>query len=189
MAISLKPLTPISDDELLELSRRNPGYQFERTAKGDLIVTPTGGEAGRRNARLTQQVANWADRYGRGLAFDSSTGFDLPDGSTLAPDASWVRAERWEALSLDQRRRFAPLCPDAVFEIRSENQSLAELREKMRVYVANGAMVAVLIDPFGRAVEVYRRQHEPERHANAETLALDPEMPGFVLDVKLFFEP
>jgi Uma2 family endonuclease len=189
MAISLKTLTPLSDSELLELSKRNPGYQFERTAKGELIVTPTGGEAGRRNARLTQQLANWTDRHGRGVAFDSSTGFDLPDGSTFAPDASWMRRERWDALSRDERRRFAPLCPDAAFEIRSENQSLAELREKMRTYMANGAQVAVLIDPYQRAVEVYRPQHEPEKHTGSQAVTLDPEMPGFSLDIAPFFEP
>jgi Uma2 family endonuclease len=187
MAITLRPARPVTDDELLTLSERNPGYQFERTSGGELIVTPTGGESGRRSLRLAQQLGNWTDRDGTGVAFDSSTGFRLPDGAVHAPDTSWVRRDRWEALSRDQRRKFAPLCPDAVFEIRSESQSPAELRAKMRVYLANGARLAVLIDPDERIIEIYRPGHEPETQRDPATLALDPELPGFVVDLEPIF--
>jgi Uma2 family endonuclease len=187
MAITLRPVRPVTDEELLELSERNPGYQFERTAKGELIVTPTGGEAGRRSARLTQQLVNWADRHHSGIVFDSSTGFDLPNGSTFAPDASWVRRSRWDALPKEQRRKFAPLCPDAVFEIRSENQLPAELREKMHAYLGNGAQIAVLIDPYEHSVEVYRPGRDPEINTNPRTVTLDPELTEFILDLEPIF--
>jgi Uma2 family endonuclease len=188
MAITLKPVRPVTDEELLELSERNPGYQFERTAKGELIVTPTGTEGGHREIRLGAQLDRWADQDGRGLAFSSSTGFRLPNGAVHAPDASWVRRERWEAIPRAQRREIALLCPDAVFEIRSENQSTAELREKMDVYLANGAQIAVLIDPEERIVEVFRPGREPQIHHNRATVDLDPELPGFMLDLRPIFE-
>jgi Uma2 family endonuclease len=177
----------VTDDELLTLSERNPGYQFERTAQGELIVTPTGSESGRRNLRLAQQLGNWTDRDGTGVAFDSSTGFRLPDGAVHAPDASWVRRDRWEALPMEQRRQFAPLSPDAVFEIQSESQSLAELRAKMRVYLANGTSLAVLIAPDERIVEIYRLGREPEVQRDRTTVALDPELAGFVVDLAPIF--
>lgn len=188
MAITLKQPRPMTDQDLLELSRLNPGYQFERDAKGELIVTPTGSEAGRRSARLTQQLTNWADQHGGGFIFDASTGFGLPDGSILAPDASWIRRDRWEALSVEQREGFAPLCPDAVFEVRSKSNTLRELREKMRAYLANGAHLGVLIDPDSRTVEVYRSRQEPVVLADPATVALDPELPGFALELAPIFD-
>ncbi len=187
MAITLRHTRPVTDDELLELSRQNPGYQFERSAKGELIVTPTGIESGRRSLRLAQQLGNWTDRDGTGVAFDSSTGFRLPDGALFAPDASWVRRERLDALTPEQRKRFGPLCPDAAFEIRSESNTVAELQEKMRAYLSNGAQVAVLIDPYGHTVEVYRPGRDPEAFRNPHTVRLEPELPGFVLDLGPIF--
>jgi Uma2 family endonuclease len=187
MSITLKHSRPMTDDELLELSRLNPGYQFERDAKGELVVTPTGSESGRREFELTAQLHAWSKRDGRGIGFSPSTGFRLPDGGVYAPDAAWVHRERWDALSKDQRQKFAPLCPDAVFEIQSENQSTAELREKMHLYLTNGAQVAVLINPDGRTVEVYRSGRSPEIRKDPETVALDPELPGLMLDLEPIF--
>ena len=156
MGIRLDLLHRVTDEELWELSERNPGYQFERTADGRLLVTPTGGESGRRSGEVIYQLEHWNRRTRLGVVFDSSTGFRLPDGSLFSPDASWVRRERWEALSREEREGFVPLCPDAVFEVRSASQSLGELREKMTVYLANGARLGVLIDPYRKAVEIYR---------------------------------
>ena len=187
MAITLKHTRPVTDDELLEFSRQNPGLQFERTAHGELVVTPTGSESSRASGEVFGQLREWNRRQGSGVVFDSSGGFRLPNNAVYAPDASWVRQDRWERLSQEQRRTFAPLCPDAVFEIRSEGNTLAELREKLRIYLANGAQIAVLVDPSGRSVEVYRPTRSPEIHANPSAVALDSELPGFVLDLAPVF--
>jgi Uma2 family endonuclease len=188
MGIRLDLLHRVTDEELWELSERNPGYQFERTADGRLIVTPTGGESGRRSLQIAYQLERWNRRTRLGVAFDSSTGFRLPDGSLLSPDASWVRRERWEALSREEREGFVPLCPDAVFEVRSASQSLGELREKMEAYRANGARLGVLIDPYRRAVEIYRPGAPVERYEGVERVSLDPELPGFILELEPIFE-
>ncbi len=178
----------ITDEELRELSERNPGYQFERTADGRLVVSPTGGLSGRRSGEVFGQLREWNSRARAGAVFDSSTGFRLPDGSLLSPDASWVRRERWEAIPREEREKFGPLCPDAVFEVRSTHQTQEELREKMRAYLRNGARIAVLIDPYARTVEVYRPGREVEVYREAERVALDPELPGFELDLRPVFE-
>jgi Uma2 family endonuclease len=60
---------------------------------------------------LIARLQTWADQQGDWAVFDSSTGFRLPDGSVLSPDASAVRLERWQTLTPEQRRRFPPLCP------------------------------------------------------------------------------
>ena len=148
MAITLTLSHKITDDELLELAERNPGYQFERNAKGELVVTPTGMESGRASGEVLVQLGLWNRKARGGVVLDSSTGFRLPDGALLSPDASWVRRDRWDALTPEQRKRFGPLCPDVAFEIRSESNTLVDLREKTRAYLTNGTQIAVLIDPL-----------------------------------------
>lgn len=184
MGLTLKPPKPVTDEELLEFSRRNPGVQFERSAAGELIVTPTGSASGRRELALGAQLARWAEERGDGVAFGSSAGFRMPDGAILSPDASWIRRDRWDRLTSDEREGFAPLCPDAVFEIASRSDTITTLQEKMRVYLAYGAQLAVLIDPYSRTVEVYRPGGAPQLLQNPTTVRLDPALPGFKLDVK-----
>jgi Uma2 family endonuclease len=188
MAIRLNLAAPPSDDEILVLSERNPGLQFERSSAGALVVTPTGSEGGRRDLALGHQLYRWAETHGQGIAFGSAAGFRLPDGSLLSPDASWVRRERWENLSRAERAGFAPICPDAVFEIVSEWDSAIGLRQKMLAYVANGARLAVLIDPSRRAVEVYAPEVPSRVIELATTVVCDPALPGFILDVSPIFD-
>lgn len=187
MAIKLDLVHRVTDEELLTLSERNPGYQFERTADGRLVVAPTGGESGRRSGEVFGQLREWNRRTGLGYIFDASTGFKLPDGSLLSPDASWVQRARWEALPREAREGFPPLCPDVVFEVRSPSNTLAELREKMHSYLANGAQLAVLIDPEGQAVELYRPGREAQQYRDTGRIALDPELPGFSLELASIF--
>ncbi len=188
MAVRIGLLRAPTDEELLQLSEQNPGYQFERTADGRLVVSPTGMESGRREAEVVRQLSTWNRGTGLGLVLGPSTGFLLPDGSVLSPDASWVRRERWEAIPREEREKFGPLCPDAVFEVRSYHQAPDDLREKMRAYLRNGAQVAVLIDPYARTVEVYHPDCEVETHPDPQRVALDLELPGFVLELGPVFE-
>ncbi len=187
MAISLDLLHPITDDELVRLSERNPGYQFERTTQGRLVVSPTGGESGRHSMEVAGQLHAWNTRTKLGVVFDSSTGFDLPDGSCLSPDASWVRSDRWEALSQADRDGFPPLCPNAVFEVRSKSNTLSELRAKMQTYVQNGAQVAVHIDPENHHVDVYRPGQEPDHYEGVPRISFDPDLPAFILNLEPIF--
>jgi Uma2 family endonuclease len=187
MAVTIKQKRPISNDDLLDLSRRNPGYQFELSKDGDLVVTPTGGKSGRRSAEVLSQLGTWNRSVNQGVLFDSSTGFMLPDGSVLSPDVSWVQHARWNRLTEEEQESFAPLCPDVVFEVRSKSDKLAELRSKMRAYLENGARLAVLIAPYERFVEVYRPGQEPEHLPSSQPVSFDPELPGFALDTTALF--
>jgi Uma2 family endonuclease len=188
LALTLKPPRPVTDEELLEFSRQNPGLQFERTAAGELVVTPTGAASGRRELALGAQLARWAEERREGIAFGSSAGFRMPDGAILSPDASWVHRDRWAGLTSEEREGFAPLCPDAVFEIASRSDSLATLRAKMRTYLDYGAQVGVWIGPYSRTVEIYRPDDSPQMVQNPATVQLGPALPGFVLDVRPIFE-
>jgi Uma2 family endonuclease len=175
---------PIGDDELFELCQINRDLRIERAADGEiLIMPPTGGETGRRNAALTAQLDRWCELDGSGVSFDSSTGFILPSGAERSPDAAWVILARWRALSADARAKFPPICPDFIVELRSRTDDLARLLAKMEEYRASGAKLGWLIDPVERRVHVYRAHAAVEILDAPATLAGDPELRGFVLDL------
>lgn len=186
MAITIKPLSPVTDDDIIALSESNPGYQFERTASGQLVVTPTSGRSGRLEARLVRQLESWAEHYG-GVVFSSTTGFVLPDTAFVQPDAAWLRQDRWDALGPEAQDEILHLCPDAAFEIRAKTSRLTDLQAKTAAYARNGARIAVLIDPYQRTVEIYRPQGHPVRVDQPASLNLDPELPGFILDLAALF--
>jgi Uma2 family endonuclease len=174
----------LTDEKFLELCLDNPTLRLELTAKGELIVMgPTGSETGRRNSNLNQRLANWAEQDGTGVCFDSSAAFKLPNGATLSPDASWVRRDRYEALTEEEREQFAPLCPDFVIELRSKTDRLSRLQEKMFEYIENGAQLGWLIDPAAKRVYVYRPDRAVETLDAPETLAGDPVLPNFLLQL------
>lgn len=123
-----------------------------------------------------------------GVVFDSSGGFKLPNGADRSPDASWIRRDRWDALTREEQKRFAPICPDFVIELRSETDNIKELQEKMQEYVENGIRLGWLIDPKTKKVEIYRQGTEVEILESPTTLSGKDVLPGFVFDLQLVFD-
>ncbi len=165
----------------------NPDLRLERTACGELIVMPpAGSETGFRNADVSGQLWSWARGDGTGLSFDSSTGYTLPNGAVRAPDASWIVRERWEALTPEDRRKFAPICPDFVVELTypSDEGRRPKVQEKMREYIDQGVRLAWLIDPEARDIEIYRPGRPVETVTRPATLDGEGVLPGFVLDLR-----
>ncbi|HEX8203392.1 MAG TPA: Uma2 family endonuclease, partial [Isosphaeraceae bacterium] len=148
-----------------------------------------GAESGGQNLTLSGQLYVWVKTSGLGRAFDSSAGFTLPSGAIRAPDASWVAQDRWDALTPEERKGFAPLCPDFVVELRSPTDRLQEVRAKMREYRSQGARLGWLIDPKRKAVEVYRPRRRVEVLQAPATLSGEDILPGFVLDLKGILSP
>ncbi len=172
----------LSDEQFTQLVAENSDLRFEFTANKELVVmAPAGGETGRRNSRLNQRLANWTDQDGRGIAFDSSTGFVLPNGAKRSPDASWVTRERWDALSQKERDGFPPLCPDFVLELKSPSDSLSTLQDKMQEYLDNGARLGWLLDPKSRRIYSYRPDQRVEVLEQPKEVNGDPVLEGFVL--------
>jgi Uma2 family endonuclease len=188
LTVNLRPTLELTDDQFFELCQTNRDLRFERTATGELIImVPVGGEGGQRSGRINQQVYNWSDTQDSGLPFDATTGFKLPNNADRSPDAAWVRRDRWDALTPEQKRKFPPLCPDFVVELRSESDSLTTLQAKMQEYLENGAQLGWLIDPKTRQVEIYRAGQPVEVLQNPETLSGEKVLPGFVLDLQPIF--
>lgn len=188
ITLNLPPSLKLTDEEFFELATANRDLRIERTSKGDLIIMPpTGGETGKQNADLTAELVIWNRQTKLGVVFDSSTEFKLPKGSHRSPDVSWVRRERWEALPDIARKRFPPLCPDFVIELRSETDSIREVQEKMQEYIENGIRLGWLIDPKTKKVEIYRQRQDVEILQSPTTLSGEDVLPGFVLDLQLIF--
>ncbi|UFP96207.1 Uma2 family endonuclease [Gloeobacter morelensis] len=173
----------LTDDQFFRLCQKNRDLRIERTASGEIIVMPpTGGDSGHSNFRLSQQLANWTDDHdGLGLGFDSSMGFNLPNGASRSPDAAWVARTRWESLTPEQRQKFPPLCPDFVVELKSPTDRLRTLQAKMCEYIANGAALGWLINLEERTVEIYRPRKEVEILIKPTEVSADPLLPSFVL--------
>lgn len=174
----------LTDEQFFQLCQNNRDLRFERTATGELIIMPpTGSETSDRNADLTYQLRAWSRQNQLGKSFDSSGGFKLPNGAERSPDASWVKMERWNALTQDERERFAPLCPDFVVELMSPSDSAEKTRAKMREYIDNGARLGWLINRQQQQVEIYRPNREVEILVSPQTLSGEDVLPGFVLDL------
>ena len=182
VVVDLSPLVPLTEKGFYDLCRANPNVKFERTARGELIVmSPTGGETGNQNFELYIDLGVWNRQTRLGKAFDSSTCFRLPNGANRSPDAAWVRLDRWQALTPEQRRRFPPIAPDFVLELRSSTDDLETLQEKMQEYLDNGVVLGWLINPQDRQVEIYRLGQDVEVLESPEQLSGEDVLPGFVL--------
>jgi Uma2 family endonuclease len=184
LPIDLSSLTPMkmSDQQFYDFCQTNPNLRIERSAKGEIIVMPpVFADTGNRNGRVFGQLFIWAEADATGEAFDSSSGFTLPNGATRSPDAAWILSDRWNALSPEQQASFAPIVPDFVVELRSSSDTLVSLQEKMAEYIANGVRFGLLIDRKNRQVYIYRPNREPEILDNAESVSCEPEMPKFEL--------
>jgi Uma2 family endonuclease len=155
ITLNLRSTVELTDQQFEQICRDNRELKFERTATGELVVmAPTGGETGNANLNLGSQLWNWNQVHRLGKGFDSSTGFNLPNGATRTsfggavrtPDVAWVKRDRWESLTPEQQRKFVPLCPDFVIELRSISDEITDLQVKMQEYLENGLRLGWLID-------------------------------------------
>jgi Uma2 family endonuclease len=184
LTVNLPTKVEMTKAEFYEFCQANRDLRIERSASGEVIIMPpTFSDTGNRNLKIAQQLANWADQNGTGEAFDSSSGFTLPNGATRSPDASWIRLERWNALTEEEKASFAPICPDFVVELKSSSDTLSGLKSKMEEYIANGAFLGFLIERKPRQVHIYRPGQEPEILENPNAVSGDPELPGFMLQM------
>ena len=191
-AIAIPKGFKVTPEQFEQLAYAEQLARMELTKDGELIVmSPTGGEAGRKNRRLTQQIGIWTDRDGTGEAFDSSTVFVLPNGARRSPDVSWIGLGKWNALTLKEKQGFPPIVPDFVIELVSpsdiKNQRYEDLQAKMHEYLDNGVQLGWLIEPAAKTVEIYRPGKQIEILNNPQTLSGENLLPEFILDLSEIF--
>jgi Uma2 family endonuclease len=184
------PAVPMTQDQFFDFCQQYPDKRFERTAEGEIIIMPPCGlDGGIQEAEVCIQLGNWAKAIGKGKVCSASGGYILPNGANRAPDASWLSPEQLATITAEQRKKFGPVCPFFLIEVRSPNEVLKKLQEKMDEYMANGCQLGWLIDPSKTQIHVYRPGQPVQILDNPQTLAGDPELPGFVLDLDPVWRP
>ncbi|MEQ9670733.1 Uma2 family endonuclease [Coleofasciculus sp. G2-EDA-02] len=183
--LNLEPITTLTREQFFQLCQANPDVPLERSSTGELIiVTPIGGEGGRREANLIIKVGIWNEQTQLGVVFSSQTVFSLPGGGDRSPDVAWVELSRWQGLTQEEQEGFPPICPDFVIELRSRTDRLKPLQNKMLEYLASGLRLGWLINRKDRQVEIYRQGQEVEVIRMPVVLSGEDVLPGFTLEVK-----
>lgn len=174
----------LTDEQFYQLCQNNHEFNFEITAKGELIImSPVGGDSGNREANLITDLGIWNRQTKLGFTFSSSTVFKLPNGANRSPDVAWIKRERWEVLTPEQRRKFPPIAPDFVIELRSATDDLKMLRDKMQEYMDAGVKLGWLINPQQQQVEIYRLGQNLEVRNLPTELSGENLLPGFTLNL------
>jgi Uma2 family endonuclease len=175
----------MTDEHFFEFCQENRELRIERNQFGDIsIMSPAGSETGNREFNLAVQLGIWSENDGTGIGFSSSTGFTLSTGAKRSPDASWIKLSRWNKLTPAQQKKFAPICPDFVIELRSASDNWQLLKEKMQEYMQEpGIQLGLLIDRKNRRVYVYRPGQPEECLENPDTVSCEPVLTGFVLNM------
>ncbi|MEH2282280.1 MAG: Uma2 family endonuclease [Nostoc sp.] len=175
----------MTDEQFFEFCQVNRDLRIERNKFGELLIMPpTGSETGNREGNISGQLWVWSEQDGTGITFSSSTGFKLSTGAERSPDASWIKLERWNALSPEQQERFAPICPDFVVELKSPSDNLQTLKEKMEEYMNEpGIQLGWLIDRKHHKVYIYRPGLPKECLDNPASVSGELVLPGFILNM------
>ena len=187
-AITLKGpvLERLTDEEFYQFCVDNSDQRIERDANHQItIMPPANSETGSSNNELSRQLANWNVETKLGKTFDSSAGFTLDTGAMLSPDASWIAGEKWKALSADDRRGFARICPDFVVELLSPSDRLTDTMRKMEHWLEAGARLGWLIAPGTESVYIFA-PGQPVRPVVGfdQELVAGPLLPGFALELR-----
>jgi len=177
----------LTDEQFYQLCQNNQELKLERNAQGELtIMSPVGGESGSREADLIADLVIWNRQTQLGYTFSSSTIFKLPNGGYRSPDVAWIQKERWENLTPEQRRKFPPIAPDFVIELRSATDQLEPLRQKMWEYLDAGVKLGWLINPQQQQVEIYHFEKPVELRNLPTELSGEEILPGFSLNLFCF---
>ena len=177
----------LSDDQFYQLCQINEDWKLEQTAKGELIIMPpVGAISGNRESDFNGYIWLWNLQTKLGKVFSSSTVFTLPNGGKRSPDVAWIVNERWESLNIQEKEKFAKICPDFIIELRSRTDSLSRLQEKMQEYLDSGLGLGWLIDPQNQQVEIYRQNQTVEIVSLPTTLSGEDILPGFILEPPVF---
>ena len=173
----------VTPEQFDRLSLNNPDLRLELTKDGQLIVmNPTGGETGWRNADLSGQLGVWNQDTNLGSGFSSSTGFDFISigGGIMSPDVSWIEHSRLEGVNLNC---FVAVVPDFVIELSSIDTPFPYVRSKMLEYRLLGVKLGLLVNLIDKQVEVYRLGQAVEILESPMSVDCSEVMPEFILNL------
>ncbi len=179
----------LSDDEFFEFCQQNELLHFERDAEKNIyVMVPTGSDTGYRNAEFGTELGIWNRKHKLGRTFDSSTGFKMPTGADYSPDAAWMSHAKWDVLTAEEKEKFAPAVPEFIAEIRSKNDDLEYLKDKIQEFIRCGAQLAWLIDPYLRRTIVFKADGEIQTIPFHQRVVGGDVLPGFEVIFENLFD-
>jgi Uma2 family endonuclease len=179
VSVVIRPV--LTDLEFEELCAANPNLNLERTKEGEIVVNAlTSSGTGDANSEINAQLRVWWWTHSAGKVYDSSTGVLLPDGSSKSPDAAYATEEQIATLTDEDISHFLKFVPAFIIELRSPRDSLITSREKMELWIENGAQLAWWIDPQSKSVTIYEKG-QPARFEDGQAIRGTGPVEGFVL--------
>jgi Uma2 family endonuclease len=170
----------MSDDDFFQFCRDNNDLKLERNADKVIVVSePTGFYTGDQNREIITQLSNWNKKHKLGRCVDSDTGFYLPNGAMRNPDAAWVSDQRLKKVDPSELKKIPKLCPNFIVELKSMNDSLPELKLKLKEWIENGCELGWLIDPNSETVFIYTQSSAAVHIGFDNPLSAEPFLPGF----------
>lgn len=156
--------------------------------RGELVaMAPAGGGHGRVALKVGARLLVYVEQHQLGHCYAAETGFILrrdPD-VVLAPDASFVRAER---LLVEPEEGFLEGFPDLAVEVLSPAESSSGAQEKVFEYLEAGTRLVWAIERRRRTVTVYRADHSAVLLLENDLLDGEDVLPGFSIRVGEIFE-
>lgn len=177
----------MSNEEFFEFCVANKHLRIERDEQNQiLIMAPAGGESGRKHIKIATALEIWNTKTSSGVVFDSSAGFNLPDGSMRSPDAAWIKKEKWDSLSLKEKSVFLPFAPDFLVEVLPPSDKPAAALEKMNKWIQNGTLLGWLIDSKTQVTYIYRANGTIDKVEGFDKkLSGEDVLPGFEFDLSV----
>ena len=176
---------PVTAEQLERMGERD--FDFE-LVRGDLVpVTPAGREHGALAMGLGARLWAFVEAHGLGRAYAAETGYILhrdPD-TVRAPDVSFVSSDREAAMGSWSGFIAGP--PDLAVEVRSPDDSQAELLRKAADYLEAGSRLVWIVDPASRQVHVHRPGQATLTLFDDATLDGGDVLLGFTLPLSLLF--
>ena len=171
--------------DLETVQSQYPDYQIELIEGDIVIMSPSGLESEEVGTEIARLLGNWVRPRKLGRVIGSSAGFILPNSDLRAPDASFIKAEKLKRTT----ENYAEVVPDLIFEVKSKNDSLKKLREKIEEFLTLGTTVGILVDPRKRIIEVYRLEKETTTLQDGDIFTVPAILPGWEFPVEEIWAP
>ena len=182
--------TPRKDWTEAELQALPEDGFIHELVNGELVMSPKNTWFhGRICTRLLYAIEAFNRAHRLGAVLDSSTGFWMFNRNCRAPDISFVPKARLAALGFKpNEKRFFPGAPDLAVEVLSENNTRAEIHERLKDFFGSGTQLAWVVDPEQQRVEVCQSPTQRQLIGSGGVLDGGALLPGFQYPVADLFK-
>jgi Uma2 family endonuclease len=152
-----------------------------------VLMAPPGDDHGRIQSRVVIALFKYMESLGLGEC-RGEIGVILrrnPD-RVVGPDAAFIAN-----CSLPVRTSpegYLETIPELVVEVRSKNDTLPELRDKVAEYLAAGVQIVWVVNPRSKTVSVFRLGQDSSELRIGDVLTAEGAIPGFQAPVAELFD-